>query len=59
MVKSNKLASGRELPQPPAGEQGDVVIAAFQSAFDSGTLSDFVQRVDIYGAGVWCNGENH
>lgn len=38
------------------------VIAAFQAAFDSlasNALSTFVSTVDVYKAGVWCNGNNH
>ena len=41
--------------QTPTG-----VISAFQSAFDGKKqgISAFVNRVDIYSTGVWCNGKN-
>jgi hypothetical protein len=35
------------------------VKTAFQLAYDNGTLTDFVTRVDVYKTGVWCNGADH
>lgn len=44
---------------PVIGMQTPAAVkTAFQNAFDNGTLVGFVAQVDVYKAGVWCNGTN-
>ena len=35
------------------------VISSFQLAFNNNALEAFVTSVDVYKAGVWCNGKDH
>lgn len=44
---------------PVVGMQTPAAVkAAFQRAFDNNDFTAFVAQVDVYKAGVWCNGTN-